>query len=256
MKISIVQTDIIWENKQENLRLLREKLLPLRGTTEIVVLPEMFTTGFSMNSRTLAEPISGFTIRTLKGYAAEFQFALVGSFICEEAGAYYNRAFLITPDGQEFYYDKRHLFRMGCETEHFSAGNRRVIVPYRGWKICLQVCYDLRFTVWSRNINNEYDLLIYIASWPTPRIHAWNTLLCARAIENQCYVCGVNRTGRDGNGLHYPGYSALYSPKGEILTGTPDSEEKIQTIELDIATLTAFRHKFPSWKDADSFLLY
>jgi omega-amidase len=145
---------------------------------------------------------------------------------------------------------------MGCETEHFSAGNRRVIVPYRGWNICLQVCYDLRFPVWSRNINNEYDLLIYIASWPTPRIHAWNTLLCARAIENQCYVCGVNRTGRDGNGLHYPGYSALYSPKGEILTGTPDSEEKIQTIELDIETLTAFRHKFPSWKDADSFLLY
>ena len=158
MKISIVQTDIIWENKQENLRLLREKLLPLRGTTEIVVLPEMFTTGFSMNSRTLAEPISGFTIRTLKGYVAEFQFALVGSFICEEAGAYYNRAFLITPDGQDFYYDKRHLFRMGCETEHFSAGNRRVIVPYRGWNICLQVCYDLRFPVWSRNINNEYDL--------------------------------------------------------------------------------------------------
>ena len=256
MKISIVQTDIIWENKQENLRLLREKLLPLRGTTEIVFLPEMFTTGFSMNSRLLAEPVSGTTLRSLKNYAVEFHLSLAGSFICEEQGSYYNRAFLITPDGQEFYYDKRHLFRMGHEAEHFSAGSRKVIIPYNGWNICLQVCYDLRFPVWSRNVNNEYDLLIYVASWPTPRIQAWNTLLCARAIENQCYVCGVNRIGQDGNGLCYPGYSALYGPKGENLAGTPDSEEKIQTIELSLEALTTFRHKFPCWKDADPFLLY
>ena len=195
IRISIIQTDIVWENKQENLRLLHEKLQSLRGITEIVVLPEMFTTGFSMNSRLLAEPVSGTTLRSLKNYAIEFHLSLAGSFICEEQGSYYNRAFLITPDGQEFYYDKRHLFRMGHEAEHFSAGSRKVIIPYNGWNICLQVCYDLRFPVWSRNVNNEYDLLIYVASWPTPRIQAWNTLLCARAIENQCYVCGVNRIG-------------------------------------------------------------
>ena len=145
---------------------------------------------------------------------------------------------------------------MGQEAEHFSAGSRKGIIPYNGWNICLQVCYDLRFPVWSRNVNNEYDLLIYVASWPTPRIQAWNTLLCARAIENQCYVCGVNRIGQDGNGLCYPGYSALYGPKGENLAGTPDSEEKIQTIELSLEALTTFRHKFPCWKDADPFLLY
>ena len=255
IRISIVQTDIVWENKQENLRLLHEKLQSLRGTTEIVVLPEMFTTGFSMNSRTLAEPISGFTIRTLKGYVAEFQFALVGSFICEEAGAYYNRAFLITPDGQDFYYDKRHLFRMGCETEHFSAGNRRVIVPYRGWNICLQVCYDLRFPVWSRNRNNEYDLLIYVANWPIPRRLVWDTLLRARALENQCYVCGVNRVGIDGYQLTYNGGSRVYSAFGEEIGSFPDEKEGITTVSLNLNTLNQFREKFPVWKDADEFHL-
>ena len=255
MKISIVQTDIIWENKQENLRLLREKLSPLRGTTEIVVLPEMFTTGFSMNSRLLAEPVSGTTLRSLKNYAIEFHLSLAGSFICEEQGSYYNRAFLITPDEQEFYYDKRHLFRMGHEAEHFSAGSRKVIIPYNGWNICLQVCYDLRFPVWSRNVNNEYDLLIYVASWPTPRIQAWNTLLCARAIENQCYVCGVNRIGTDGYRLHYNGGSVVYSALGEEITSLPDGQDDSTTVTINLTTLQRFREKFPVWKDADLFQL-
>lgn len=255
MKISIVQTDIIWENKQENLRLLREKLLPLRGTTEIVVLPEMFSTGFTMKSRELAEPVSGITVRILKELAADFQLALCGSFICSERSNYYNRAFFITPEGEEFYYDKRHLFRMGNEAEYFSSGNNKLIISYRGWNICLLVCYDLRFPVWSRNVNNEYDLLIYVASWPQARRLAWDTLLCARALENMCYVCGVNRIGVDGNKLIYNGGSVVFSAKGEVLASVPDGEEGVETVSLSLISLQQLRDKFPVWKDVDAFRL-
>lgn len=255
LKISIVQTDIAWENKQENLRMLREKLHALRGTTEIVVLPEMFSTGFTMKSRELAEPVSGITVRILKELAADFQLALCGSFICSERSNYYNRAFFITPEGEEFYYDKRHLFRMGNEAEDFSAGNNKLIISYRGWNICLLVCYDLRFPVWSRNVNNEYDLLIYIASWPQARRLAWDTLLCARALENMCYVCGVNRIGVDGNKLIYNGGSVVFSAKGEVLASVPDGEEGIETVSLSLISLQQLRDKFPVWKDADAFRL-
>ena len=255
LKISIVQTDIAWENKQENLRMLREKLHALRGTTEIVVLPEMFSTGFTMKSRDLAEPVSGITVRILKELAADFQLALCGSFICSERSNYYNRAFFITPEGEEFYYDKRHLFRMGNEAEYFSSGNNKLIISYRGWNICLLVCYDLRFPVWSRNVNNEYDLLIYVASWPQARRLAWDTLLCARALENMCYVCGVNRIGVDGNKLIYNGGSVVFSAKGEVLASVPDGEEGIETVSLSLISLQQLRDKFPVWKDADAFRL-
>ena len=255
LKISIVQTDIAWENKQENLRMLREKLHALRGTTEIVVLPEMFSTGFTMKSRELAEPVSGITVRILKELAADFQLALCGSFICSERSNYYNRAFFITPEGEEFYYDKRHLFRMGNEAEYFSSGNNKLIISYRGWNICLLVCYDLRFPVWSRNVNNEYDLLIYVASWPQARRLAWDTLLCARALENMCYVCGVNRIGVDGNKLIYNGGSVVFSAKGEVLASVPDGEEGIETVSLSLLSLQQLRDKFPVWKDADAFRL-
>ncbi|MBT9873933.1 amidohydrolase [Bacteroides salyersiae] len=255
LKISIVQTDIAWENKQENLRMLREKLHALRGTTEIVVLPEMFSTGFTMKSREFAEPVSGITVRILKELAADFQLALCGSFICSERSNYYNRAFFITPEGEEFYYDKRHLFRMGNEAEYFSAGNNKLIISYRGWNICLLVCYDLRFPVWSRNVNNEYDLLIYMASWPQARRLAWDTLLCARALENMCYVCGVNRIGVDGNKLIYNGGSVVFSAKGEVLASVPDGEEGIETVSLSLISLQQLRDKFPVWKDADAFRL-
>ena len=179
--------------------MLRKKLETLCGTTEVVILPEMFSTGFSMNSKELAEPVSGETITTLKQWATEFQLAIAGSYIASDKGEYFNRAFFLTPAETDHYYDKRHLFRMGQESEHFSAGNGRVIIPYHGWNICLLVCYDLRFPVWSRNVNNEYDLLVYVASWPVQRRQAWDVLLRARAIENMCYVCGVNRIGTDGH---------------------------------------------------------
>ncbi|MEG1562422.1 MAG: amidohydrolase [Bacteroides sp.] len=257
MTISIIQTDIRWENKQENLRSLHSKLTSLQGTTEIVVLPEMFSTGFSMKSRELAEPTDGKTISTLKQWAAAFHFAIAGSYMaCGDKGQHYNRGFFLTPEGEEYYYDKHHLFRMGHETEHFAAGEApSPLISYRGWNIRLLICYDLRFPVWSRNVANGYDLLIYVANWPEPRQLAWDTLLRARAIENMSYVCGVNRVGTDGNQLCYTGGSMIYSPKGEALVAAPDKEEKIATTVLSLSDLQQFREKFPAWKDADAFQL-
>ena len=266
MRVTLLQTNIVWEDKQENLRLLREKLIKLRGEAEIVVLPETFSTGFSMDSRRLAEPVSGETITLLRQWAAEFQFAIAGSYIaCDEKAdanknavpspdkSYYNRAFFLTPEGEAYYYDKRHLFRMGQETEHFTAGSQRSVISYRGWNILLLVCYDLRFPVWSRNVNNEYDLLIYVANWPVPRRRVWDILLQARALENISYVCGVNRIGTDGNQIPYSGGSVIYSPKGDLLASVPDYEEGTATATLDLSVLREFRQKFPAWKDADAF---
>lgn len=184
LRITIIQTEIIWENKQENLRSLRSKLEKLCGETDLVVLPEMFSTGFSMRSDVLSESITGMTITTLQQWASEFNLAIAGSYIACENTSYFNRAFFITPEGDSVFYDKRHLFRMGGETEAFAAGDKKSIIHYRGWNICLLVCYDIRFPVWSRNVNNEYDLLIYVANWPAGRRSVWDILLKARAIEN------------------------------------------------------------------------
>lgn len=169
--------------------------------------------------------------------------------------SYYNRAFFLTPEGNAYYYDKRHLFRMGHETEHFTPGNRRPIIRYRGWNILLLVCYDLRFPVWSRNTSNEYDLLIYVANWPIPRRKVWDILLQARALENISYVCGVNRIGKDGRDIPHSGGSVVYSPKGEVLATVPDNEEAIATASLNLSSLQEFRLKFPAWKDADEFVI-
>lgn len=262
MRVSILQTDIVWEDKQANLRLLHDKLTMLNEDTDLVVLPEMFSTGFSMNSSMLAEPVDGTTIEMLQQWAKEFGVAITGSFIAHDMLRQsgkphcYNRAFFITPEGENHYYDKRHLFRMGSEPEHFMPGkNPRHIIQYRGWNILLLVCYDLRFPVWSRNINNEYDLLIYVANWPESRQSAWDTLLRARAIENQCYVCGVNRIGTDANNISYKGGSVIYSPKAEVMTHVPDNQEGISTSTLDLSALKTFRERFPVWKDADRFKL-
>lgn len=261
MRISILQTDIVWENKQGNLSRLREKLEALRGTTEIVVLPETFSTGFSMSPAGLAEPTTGETITTLRQWAEEYRLALAGSYIaCEKNSengkpSYYNRAFFLTPEGDASYCDKRHLFRMGHETEHFTPGSLRPVIRYRGWNIRLLVCYDLRFPVWSRNAGNEYDLLIYVANWPASRRRVWDILLQARALENICYVCGVNRIGKDGRNTPHDGGSAIYSPKGELLAAVPDNREGAATASLSLNSLQEFRLKFPAWKDADGFAI-
>lgn len=256
LRITMIQSDIVWENKQENLRLLHEKLIPLRGQTELVVLPEMFSTGFSMNSQQLAEPVTGTTISCLKQYAAEGQFALCGSFIAEEDGHFFNRGFFISPDGSSFYYDKRHLFRMGKEPENFTAGSDKVIIPYLGWNICLLICYDLRFPVFCRNVDNEYDLLLFVASWPTARRSVWDILLKARAVENNCYACGVNRVGTDQYGIDYNGGSITLSARGETLAFVEDGKEEAVSTSLSLIRLQTHRRKFPTWKDADSFQLF
>lgn len=261
LRVSILQTDIAWENKQNNLRRLRKKLETLRGETEIVVLPETFSTGFSMNTRSLAETVTGETVTTLRQWAVEYGIAIAGSYIaCDEDSTtdnstFYNRAFFLTPESEAYFYDKRHLFRMGHETEHFTAGNRRPIISYRGWNILLLVCYDLRFPVWSRNVDNEYDLLIYVANWPVPRRKVWNILLQARALENICYVCGVNRIGMAYGQIPHDGGSVIYSYKGEPLASIQDNEEGTATATLSLAALQKFREKFPAWMDADSFVI-
>ncbi|NCC09730.1 MAG: amidohydrolase [Bacteroidia bacterium] len=255
IRITLLQTDIVWENKAENLRLIHNKLKKLCGTTEIVVLPEMFSTGFSMKSQELAESIDQETITLLKSWSQTFQLAITGSYIATEKGRYFNRGFFLTPEGDAYYYDKKHLFRMGHEAQHFEAGDKRCIIPYRGWNICLLVCYDLRFPVWSRNCQNDYDMLIYVANWPTSRRNVWDALLLARALENQCYVCAVNRIGTDGYGLTYNGGSVIYSPKGEIFTSAMDDAEDFASATLSLKSLQEFREKFPVWKDADAFQL-
>lgn len=254
LRISSYQMDVVWENKSLNLDKVEIVAKELKGETDILILPEMFSTGFSMSPEKLAEENDGETITRLKKLACECQIAFVGSFIASENGCYYNRGFFISPDFSEFG-DKRHLFRMGEESKHYSAGDKRLIVQYKDFNIALFVCYDLRFPVWSSNYMNAYDLAIYVASWPKPRIGAWSVLLEARAIENSCYVCGVNRCGVDGLGLIYSGGSKVVSPKGEILSQSQESVEEITTIELDKVWLEDYRRKFPVWKDSDNFML-
>ncbi len=251
----MIQSHITWEDRDENLGYYGELLRRVSGRTDIAVLPETFTTGFSMDVERLADTMDGPTVGAVKGWASKYRMAVAGSFIVKDGGKYFNRAFFITPEGEEHYYDKRHLFRMAGEDSRFAAGDKRTVVSYKGWNICLQVCYDLRFPVWSRNRGNEYDLLIYVANWPETRKRVWKTLLSARAIENMAYVCGVNRVGIDGKGFVYRGDSMVFSPKGKKLADAGKREEITRTCTLSRADLDELRAKFPAWKDADAFAL-
>lgn len=263
LSISLIQLDLVWENPAANLALIEQELTKI-SNTDIVVLPEMVNTGFSMNSARLAEPMNGETITNLSALAKTNNVAIIASFICQENNHYYNRLVFIEPEGKLHHYDKRHLFRMAGEEDHFTAGNNRIIINYKGWKILPLVCYDLRFPVWSRNtfdtdrktyLNPAYDVLVYIANWPKARVGAWDKLLLARAIENQAYVIGVNRVGIDGNDVLYSGNSAVIDPKGEYIL-TPVIEETITLIsQLSYAELKNFREKFPVGMDADEFEL-
>lgn len=253
LRISMIQSHIIWEDREENLAYYGELLRRVSGRTDLAVLPETFTTGLTMNVERMADTMDGKTIPTVKQWAAKYNMAVAGSFIARDGDSFFNRAFLITPDGGQHYYDKRHLFRMANEDKKFTAGKERMIVNYKGWNICLQVCYDLRFPVWSRNVENQYDLLIYMANWPEKRKKAWKSLLQARAIENMAYVCGVNRVGVDGNGFQFRGDSLIYSPIGKKLADAGKREEITRTCTLCKADLVSLREKFPAWKDADIF---
>jgi predicted amidohydrolase len=251
--ITGIQSSLHWEDKEANLQMLEEKIFSISQPTEIVVLPEMFSTGFSMQPKKLAETMDGETVEWMKRIAAKKKIILTGSVIIEEDRNFYNRLVWVLPNGQIGYYDKRHLFAYGDEDQHYTAGKKRLIASVKGWKINLMVCYDLRFPVWSRQQGDfEYDVLIYVANWPERRVLAWTSLLRARAIENQSYVIGVNRTGDDGNKIPYTGESMAVDPMGEILYHKND-EEDVFTVTLDKSHLEKTREKFPFWKDADRF---
>ena len=264
LTVTIIQTNLFWEDKKANLEMLSKKINSIREKTEVVFLPEMFNTGFSIRPEILAEKMDGETIGWMKNIASLKKIVLTGSLMIEEDGRYYNRLIWMLPDGTCGIYDKRHLFAFGNEDQYFSAGNKRLIARIKGWRINLLVCYDLRFPVWARQSNSlqpdpesetrlpEYDIQVYVANWPERRSTAWKTLLQARAIENQCYVIGVNRIGKDGNEIYYSGDSRIIDPLGEILYQGPN-EEDIYTFTLQKKNLEEVRDKFPFWKDADTF---
>ena len=254
LRVSLVQSTIFWEDKPRNLEHYGNLLDSLVGKTDLVVLPEMFSTGFSVNNnKHLSEGNEGMTVEMIKKWAKDYDFAVCGSFLACENDKLYNRGFFATPDGKISFYDKRHLFRMGDENKNFTAGEKQLIVSYKGWNICLIVCYDLRFPVWSRNVGKAYDLLICSANWPAARENVWNVLLKARALENYCYVCGVNRVGEDGCRNYHQGDSQLIDFKGNIITSCDPGKEMVVTEALNKESLEHFREKFPVWRDADEF---
>ena len=254
LTISLVQSSLFWEDAASNRQMLEQKISSIREKTELVILPEMFSTGFSMRPEHLAETMEGATIEWMKRMAASKKIILTGSVIIKDGGQYFNRLVWMLPNGQYGVYDKRHRFGFADEDQHYEAGSKRLIASVKGWKVNLLVCYDLRFPVWSRQTPGEepeYDLLVYVANWPEKRSHAWRTLLQARAIENQCYVAAVNRVGEDGKGIQYTGDSMIVDPLGEIIcTG---NEDNIYTATIDKEHLTKVRQKFPFLKDADAF---
>ena len=254
LKISVFQFDLAWEDIVANRAKIDRMLEQMPTDTDVVFLPEMFSTGFTMNVSQVAETMSGETIEWLKQQSREHRVALCGSLIIQDADKYYNRLVFIKPSGTVFHYDKRHLFAMGNEDGYFQAGSKRLIVEYEGWRICPLICYDLRFPVWSRN-RNEYDVLVYCANWPESRKDVWNTLLKARAIENQSFVIGVNRVGVDGNQISYSGNSQLIDAKGRLVASADESAESINFAEFSSKELTDFRIKFPVLNDADEFVI-
>ena len=252
LNVAVFQFDLIWENPIRNRNEIDRLLANAPENTDVVFLPEMFTTGFTMNAFAMAENMDGETVRWMTKRAAEFQAALCGSLIISENNAFYNRLLFVEPSGAVHFYDKRHLFSMGGEDVSFRRGAKRLIVNYKGWRFCPLICYDLRFPVWARN-RMEYDLLIYSANWPQSRTEVWNTLLKARAIENQCYVVGANRVGEDGQGISYSGNSQLVGPKGKVLSGLPDGHSGVLSASLSFDEMSRFRASFPVLNDADDF---
>lgn len=254
MKTTLIQFDTIWEDKKANLKYVQDKILNLPNDIDLIVLPEMFTTGFTMNPEMVAEEEQGDTLQIIQKLALDKQTAITGSWVVKENGNYYNRLFFVFPDGSYKTYDKRHLFTLAGEEKIYEPGNEKLIVSYKGWNICLLVCYDLRFPVYSRIVDQNYDLLVYVASWPDRRIDAWDALLKARAIENMSYVVAVNRCGTDPNGVEYSGQSQVIDFMGKHIV-EPLIDEQIYITELEKDLLQTARQKFAFLNDADNFEL-
>lgn len=264
LHITCIQSALHWEDREANLDMFAQKIRAIENYTEIVVLPEMFSTGFSMQPEKFAETMDGLTVNWMRSLSAERRVIITGSVIIRDGDQFFNRLIWMLPNGEYGIYDKRHLFGYAGENNHYSSGERRLIASVKGWKINLQVCYDLRFPVWARQAQSpllpkdsdtpEYDVLIYVANWPERRNHAWKTLLQARAIENQCYVIGVNRVGNDGNNIYHSGDSMIVDPLGAVLA-TSAHEEDILSGVLEMQHLQDVRSRFPFLRDADSFLI-
>ncbi len=252
LRVTTVQADLIWEDATANRAAFTALLTPQAGKTDLILLPEMFSTGFSMNAARLAESMDGPTVKWMAEMAKETNAVVAGSLIIEDGGNYYNRLIWMSPNGAIKQYDKRHLFTMAGEHNTYTAGTELLITEVNGWKVCPLICYDLRFPVWSRNTEG-YDLMFYVASWPQKRVYAWKSLLQARAIENQCFVIGVNRVGQDGNGFDYSGDSRVIPPLGDRLIYEGTDEAELITHELSGGLITEVRERFPFLLDRDSF---
>lgn len=263
LKVTIIQTALHWHNRTANLNHFEKLIARIKEPTNLIVLPEMFTSGFTMNTNLAADKPNGEILLWMKSMAIKMNAVITGSAVIEEDGKFYNRLLWVNPEGGVVHYNKRHLFRMANENEHFEEGKSRLITNIDQWRICPLVCYDLRFPVWSRNINwssnfkqtHQYEVLIYVANWPERRSYAWKSLLVARAIENQCYVIGVNRIGLDGNDINYTGDSVVISPLGEVMSKTQPDEEAVETLALNLNDLQNYRNAFPAINDADQFEL-
>ena len=254
MRLTLIQPDTIWENKFRNLERMGEMISAIPAGTDIIILPEMFNTGFSVDPVKLSEPPFSETFDWMKSISLEKNCGVCGSYIVSENGGFYNRWIFVSPDNETWIYNKRHLFSPGDEDKMFTRGNERIVFVFRGMRICPNVCYDLRFPVWCRN-RNDYDLLINSSNWPESRSNVWITLLKARALENQCFVAGVNRIGIDGTGIKYCGDSMILGPKGEIIAEGKQNEECLISGEISIDELADFRKKFPVLKDGDNFTI-
>jgi predicted amidohydrolase len=254
LNVTLVQPDLIWENTEKNLARLEDMIMKIKDPTDLILLPELFSTGFSMNASSLAEDMNGPTIHWLKRLASDLSCCIAGSMIVKESGNFFNRLVFMFPSGKFDVYDKRHLFRMGKEHEYYNPGTKKLIVEYKKWKIRPLICYDLRFPVWSRNCM-DYDVLLYLASWPESRKNVWEALLKARAIENLSYVIGVSRVGKDGNRINHTGDSILFDFKGYPVLRLPENIETIGSVELNKDKLNEFRSSFPVHLDADKFQL-
>ena len=252
LKTALLQANLEWEKIEDNKALFERRINELPQEIDLIILPEMFSTGFSMNAKNLAEPHKGPTFQWMQKMASEKDAAVTGSLIISDKGNFYNRLYFVYPDGSSQKYDKRHTFTLAKEDETYASGRERLIVEYKGWKICPLVCYDLRFPVWSRN-TEDYDVLIYVANWPAARVTAWDTLLKARAIENMSYCIGLNRVGRDGSDLNYVGHSAVYDCLGKQISSQQDEDEFTEVVELDRQHLKDIRSQLKFLQDRDHF---
>lgn len=253
LKIALIQSDLVWENPAENRDNFTKKIKSIVEAVDVIILPEMFSTGFTMNAKAVAETMNGDTVNWMKELAFKQNAAIVGSLVILDENKFYNRLLFVEPSGEITRYDKRHTFTLVGEEKIYTAGDNKIIIDYKGWKICPLICYDLRFPVWARNIE-DYDVLLYVANWPTPRVSAWDVLLKARAIENMSYCIGVNRVGIDGVNSKYSGHSAVYNVLGEGLSAIKPNEEYIEIVTLEKRHISAYRNKFKFLNNRDFFI--